>query len=126
MEKAYLAFDLGAGSGRLMMGIEKDGKLELTELHRFTNPPTRMGERLYWDVPYQIREMKEGLKRRLKPEKRSSASVSIPGVLTMVILMRMALCWDCPIATVTAKTSGLWKTAPWILPICTKRPACSR
>ena len=63
MEKAYLAFDLGAGSGRLMMGIEKDGKLELTELHRFTNPPTRMGERLYWDVPYQIREMKEGLKK---------------------------------------------------------------
>lgn len=63
MEKAYLAFDLGAGSGRLMMGIEKDGKLELTELHRFTNPPTRMGERLYWDVPYQLREMKEGLKK---------------------------------------------------------------
>ena len=63
MEKAYLAFDLGAGSGRLMMGIEKDGKLELTELHRFSNTPTRMGERLYWDVPYQIREMKEGLKK---------------------------------------------------------------
>ena len=63
MKKAYLAFDLGASSGRLMMGIETEGKLELTELHRFANPPTRMGERLYWDVPYQLREMKEGLKK---------------------------------------------------------------
>lgn len=63
MKQAYLAFDLGASSGRLMMGTEQEGRLTLSEVHRFANAPVRMGERLYWDVPYLLREMKEGLKK---------------------------------------------------------------
>ncbi|MCI8632257.1 MAG: rhamnulokinase [Lachnospiraceae bacterium] len=61
--RAYLAFDLGASSGRLMAGMYQKEKLTLTELHRFSNAPVRMGERLYWDLPYLLSEMKTGLKK---------------------------------------------------------------
>ena len=35
--KQYLAFDLGASSGRGILGTLKDGKLSLKEIHRFPN-----------------------------------------------------------------------------------------
>lgn len=62
-KRAYLAFDLGASSGRLMAGIYEKEKLTLTEIHRFSNAPVRMGKHLYWDVPYLLNEMKAGLKK---------------------------------------------------------------
>ena len=37
----YLAFDLGAESGRAMLGTLSGGTLELEELHRFPNTPVR-------------------------------------------------------------------------------------
>jgi hypothetical protein len=37
MSKTYVAVDIGASSGRLMMGHLVDGKLELKEVHRFKN-----------------------------------------------------------------------------------------
>ena len=33
--KAYVAVDIGASSGRLMLGAIVDGQLKLTEVHRF-------------------------------------------------------------------------------------------
>ncbi len=38
-EKQYLALDLGAESGRCMSGVLLNGKLELTEVHRFPTGP---------------------------------------------------------------------------------------
>ena len=35
--KAYVAVDIGASSGRLMLGQLEDGKLKLQEMHRFKN-----------------------------------------------------------------------------------------
>jgi sugar (pentulose or hexulose) kinase len=35
--KAYVAVDIGASSGRLMLGAIVDGQLKLTEVHRFKN-----------------------------------------------------------------------------------------
>lgn len=61
--KNYLAFDLGASSGRLMRGRVSEGKIVLSEIHRFPNAPVRMGKYLYWDLPYLYKEMKEGLKK---------------------------------------------------------------
>ena len=37
MKKNYLAFDLGASSGRAILGTIEDGKITLKELHRFAN-----------------------------------------------------------------------------------------
>lgn len=56
-----LAFDLGASSGRAMLGRIVEGKIELEELHRFSNDPVQAGGRLYWDVLRLLHELKQGL-----------------------------------------------------------------
>ncbi|HEX7973869.1 MAG TPA: hypothetical protein VF498_05630 [Anaerolineales bacterium] len=47
---SFLAIDLGAESGRAMLGRLTAGGLELQEVHRFPNGPVRVGGSLYWDV----------------------------------------------------------------------------
>ncbi|MBK3642805.1 MULTISPECIES: rhamnulokinase family protein [Streptomyces] len=48
--KSYAAVDLGASSGRVMVGRVGPDSLELTEAHRFANRPVRVPEGLRWDV----------------------------------------------------------------------------
>ncbi|WP_221356948.1 rhamnulokinase [Streptomyces beigongshangae] len=48
--KSYAAVDLGASSGRVMVGRVGPDSLELTEAHRFPNRPVRTPEGLRWDV----------------------------------------------------------------------------
>lgn len=58
-----LAFDFGASSGRLILSKFEDGKIELEEIHRYTNEPVRIGERFYWDTFRLYHELKTGLKK---------------------------------------------------------------
>ncbi|MFJ4903415.1 rhamnulokinase family protein [Streptomyces sp. NPDC088727] len=46
----YAAVDLGASSGRVMVGRVGPGTLELSEAHRFPNRPVRLPEGLRWDI----------------------------------------------------------------------------
>ncbi|MGP3987107.1 rhamnulokinase [Streptomyces sp. 3N207] len=46
----FAAVDLGASSGRVMLGRAQDGKLALEEVHRFANRPVRVLGTLHWDV----------------------------------------------------------------------------
>src|SRR5271166_5861637 len=46
----YLAFDLGAESGRAIIGNLFGGRLVVEELHRFPNTPVREGDSLCWDT----------------------------------------------------------------------------
>ncbi|MDX2677999.1 rhamnulokinase [Streptomyces sp. NY05-11A] len=48
--KSYAAVDLGASSGRVMVGRVSPDSLELAEAHRFPNRPVRVPEGLRWDV----------------------------------------------------------------------------
>ncbi|MGW4729393.1 rhamnulokinase [Streptomyces shenzhenensis] len=48
--RAYAAVDLGASSGRVMVGRVGHDTLELREAHRFGNRPVRLPEGLRWDV----------------------------------------------------------------------------
>jgi len=57
----YLAIDLGAESGRAIAGTLADGKLSLTELHRFINTPINMPDGLHWDVQGLWNEIKSGI-----------------------------------------------------------------
>ena len=59
----YLAFDLGAESGRAVIGRFDGARLELSTLHRFPNGPVRIFDSLYWDVLRLYQEMKDGLRR---------------------------------------------------------------
>ncbi|MGW0138519.1 rhamnulokinase [Streptomyces calvus] len=48
--QSYAAVDLGASSGRVMVGRVGPGSLEVSEVHRFPNRPVRVPEGLRWDV----------------------------------------------------------------------------
>ena len=58
-----LAFDFGASSGRMILGKFQDGKIELEEIHRFSNDPVRVGKCFYWDTFRLYHELKQGLKK---------------------------------------------------------------
>ena len=64
--KHFLAFDLGASSGRGVVGILKDDKLSIEELHRFSNGPTSLNGSMHWNVLGLFREMLEALFRYKK------------------------------------------------------------
>jgi len=57
----YLAIDLGAESGRTILGTLDDNKLTLIETHRFANGPVRLNDGLYWDVLRLWSDIKEGI-----------------------------------------------------------------
>ncbi|OGV49982.1 MAG: hypothetical protein A2X49_04700 [Lentisphaerae bacterium GWF2_52_8] len=65
MGRRYLAFDLGASSGRAIAGDLKNGKLTLTEIHRFENGPVEKDGALYWDFDALWSEIKTGLKKAI-------------------------------------------------------------
>jgi rhamnulokinase len=64
--KYFLAFDLGASSGRAILGILVDGKLELTEIHRFVNQMQLINGHYFWNIFSLFNELKTGLKKCVK------------------------------------------------------------
>jgi len=63
MATHYLACDLGADSGRLMLGTLADGKISLEELHRFPTGPVKTSGALHWNIDTLFAELKNGLKK---------------------------------------------------------------
>jgi rhamnulokinase len=59
----YLACDLGAESGRVMLGTLSGGKISLEELHRFPNTPIQRDGSLHWDIAALFSEVKAGLRK---------------------------------------------------------------
>lgn len=59
---SYVAVDLGAASGRVMIGTVGSGNLELHEVHRFSNDPVNLPDGLHWDVLRLYHEILEGLR----------------------------------------------------------------
>ncbi len=56
-----LAIDLGATSGRVMLGELENGELALEELHRFANTPVQLPTGFYWDTLRLFHEIRRGL-----------------------------------------------------------------
>ncbi len=61
MAKHYLAVDLGASSGRTIVGTLDGGKLTLKEMNRFWNGPTEIRGTLHWDFVHLFRNIQEGI-----------------------------------------------------------------
>jgi len=61
--KKLLAFDLGAESGRAMLGRFDGGRLRLDIAHRFSNGPVRTLDTMHWDVLRLYEEMLAGLRK---------------------------------------------------------------
>jgi rhamnulokinase len=61
-ENAFAAVDLGASSGRVMVGRVGPGRLGLTPVNRFANEPVRAGGTLHWDILSLYRGVLDGLR----------------------------------------------------------------
>ena len=69
----YLAFDLGAASGRAIL-VRFDGRrFAATDVHRFDNVPVEIGDGLHWDAQRLFGEIKTGLRLSAERGVRLSA-----------------------------------------------------
>src|SRR6476620_11203611 len=60
-QKPFLAFDLGAESGRAVLGSIHAGIINIQEVHRFPNEPVEYGGALHWDAARLWFEMRRSL-----------------------------------------------------------------
>lgn len=63
MEKYFLAIDIGASSGRHILGSIRDGKMQLEEIYRFWNGMEPVNGHLCWDVERLFGEIISGMKK---------------------------------------------------------------
>ncbi|MEK4515677.1 rhamnulokinase [Paenibacillus sp. FSL H8-0122] len=59
----HIAVDIGASSGRLVLGQLVDGSLRLEEIHRFSNGFTEQEGSCFWDMDYLLNEIINGLQQ---------------------------------------------------------------
>ncbi len=59
---AFAAADLGASSGRVILGTLADGRFHLEEMNRFVNGPTPAGSSIRWDAPALFGHITDGLR----------------------------------------------------------------
>ncbi len=63
MSKYSLAVDIGASSGRLILGTVENGKIITEEIHRFKNGIEKQGEHFCWDIGHLFDEIIVGMKK---------------------------------------------------------------
>lgn len=78
-EKAFLAVDMGASSGRHVVGRFDGKKLQLEEVYRFENGPVEVAGSLFWDLLAQWTHVRQGLRAA---GSRLGASIASVGVDT--------------------------------------------
>ncbi len=75
--RAFLAVDLGAESGRVVAGRYDGARLALEEVHRFSNTPVKVHGSLRWDILSLFAEVKRGLAAAARKYGSSLASVGV-------------------------------------------------
>ncbi|MDF2923700.1 MAG: carbohydrate kinase [Paenibacillaceae bacterium] len=80
-----LAFDLGASSGRAMVGtLDRSAPggpvVRLEEVHRFPNEPVAAGGHLYWDVLRLLHELKQGFRKAAEGREIAGFGIDTWGV----------------------------------------------
>ncbi len=73
----FLAFDLGASSGRAILGTLEQSKLQLTEVHRFTNQMQRIHGHHYWNIFNLFQELKTGLRKCIQEYGIQPSSIAV-------------------------------------------------
>lgn len=63
MVNYYLAIDIGASSGRMILGFIDNQKIKIEEVHRFENKLTKVDDSLCWDYTKLFDEIIKGLRR---------------------------------------------------------------
>lgn len=83
MQKNYLAIDIGASSGRHIVGWMENGVLLTQEVYRFPNSVRRVDGHLEWDIDSLFANVKQGIRRPLQSTRSLRAFPSTPGRWTM-------------------------------------------
>jgi rhamnulokinase len=76
-ELNMLAFDFGASSGRGLVGRFNGSRLEVEEIHRFSNDPVDVAGHTYWDILRLYWEMQQGLLKFANSRQGRIASIGI-------------------------------------------------
>ncbi len=112
----YLALDLGAGSGRAIVGRIEDNRISLEEIHRFQNRQVRLGDTLYWDFPALFAEIKLGISKAVqKGYNIKSVAVDTWGVDFGLLDIKGKLLSN-PVCYRDTRTSGILDEVFRILP----------
>ena len=74
--KRYLAIDIGASSGRHIVGWREDGEIKTKEVYRFPNGVQERGGHLVWDVDALLSHVKAGI---------AAAKTEFPGIVSLSI-----------------------------------------
>ena len=59
----YLAIDIGASSGRHILGSVEHGKIKLEEIYRFENGISKVGNEYCWNIDQLFKDIKAGIKK---------------------------------------------------------------
>jgi rhamnulokinase len=113
---AVAAVDLGATSGRVILGYVGHGELRLTDIARFANAPVRTLDGLHWSVLELYRDVVEGLAAAVRHEPQI-ASIGIDSWAVDYALMRGGRMLGTPYAyrderTITAVDAVHAKVSP--------------
>ena len=80
MTKYYLAVDIGASSGRHIVGWREGGQLKTQEVYRFPNGVTEQDGHLVWDIDALLGHVKAGIEKARAKFEIESLSVDTWGV----------------------------------------------
>jgi rhamnulokinase len=72
---ALAAVDLGASSGRVVVGRVGPDRLEMTEVHRFRNGPVQLPDGLYWDVLGLYTDVLTGLRTAAREDRLAGLAI---------------------------------------------------
>lgn len=97
---SYLALDLGAESGRAILGMLQNDLLELREIHRFANLPVQLPSGLHWDVLYLWREIQTAIALAAARQPFDSLGIDTWGLI-LPCSTGAANCWQIRIITAT-------------------------
>lgn len=112
---SYLAFDLGAESGRAIVGTLNQNKLTIEELHRFGNVPAQLPDGLHWDVLRLWNDLQDGLTAASSRYPLASLGVDAWGV-DFALLDRHGALLGNPYHYRDARTDGMVEEAFKLVP----------
>ena len=73
----YIAVDLGAESGRVMLGTVNPDELHVHEIHRFANQPIREQDTLRWNFRELLAEVKTGISKAIAQADGETSSIGV-------------------------------------------------
>ncbi len=115
-EKNYIAVDLGAESGRVILGRVTKDTISLEEIHRFSNGSIEQNGSLRWDFERLMVEIKKGITKAINREKQiASIGVDTWGV-DFGLLDKHGKLLENPYHYRDCRTDGMLEEAFHVLP----------